>query len=82
MQKFLTDQHVAKQWLQLLAMVCTFVASKVNESHSEKSVTMVRSAYNCSFFFLIGERTLKSDISDSIAQISDFDLRFVYCRDF
>jgi len=40
MQKFLTDQHVAKQWLQLLAMVCTFVASKVNESHSEKSVTM------------------------------------------
>lgn len=40
MQKFLTDQQVSKQWLQLLAMVCTFVASKVNESHGNKCVTM------------------------------------------
>lgn len=39
MQKFLTDLKVSKEWLQLLAMVCTFVASKVNESHGE-NVTM------------------------------------------
>lgn len=40
MQRFLTDQQVSKEWLQLLAMVCTFVASKVNESHGAKCVTM------------------------------------------
>ena len=41
MQKYLTEKKIGKEWLQLLAMVCTFVASKVNESHSRKSITMV-----------------------------------------
>lgn len=41
MQRFLTvKKQISKQWLQLLAMVCTFIASKVNESHSKKCVTM------------------------------------------
>lgn len=40
MQKYLTEKKIGKEWLQLLAMVCTFVASKVNESHSRKCITM------------------------------------------
>jgi len=40
LQKFLTHQEVSKEWLQLLATVCTFVASKLHETRSRNCVNM------------------------------------------